>query len=84
MTKLNPPMSFTSRDWSEEIGTDKLTPGVLFKPDEAVLERDFRLGGPIPTPLSADGGQTLNWSRNKESESFAHSSTYRNRVVHRG
>ena len=83
MTKLNPPMGFTSCDWSEEIGTDKLMPGALFEPDEAVLERDFRLGGPIPMPLSADGGQILDWSRNTESESLAHSSTYRNRVVHR-
>ena len=73
MTKLNPPMGFTSRDWSKEIGAG---------PDEVVLNEEQRFRGPIPIPASMDGGKTLDWSRSVESESWAHASVCLNPIVH--
>ena len=81
MTRLNPPMGFTSRGWSEEIGTDKPTPKTMSKSDEAALKEDPRLRGLIPIPVSVDGGKTLDWSRPVESENLAHPSVYS--IVHR-
>ena len=74
-------MGFTSRDWSEEIGKDKPTLKVTIKPGEAVLKEDLRFRGPIPMPVSVDGGKTLDWSRPVESENLAHPSVYS--IVHR-
>ena len=83
MTRLNPPTGFTGRDWSEEIGTDEPTSKPQFKSDEDALKEDLRFRGPVPIPLSVDGGKTLDWSRPEESESSAHASIYLNPVVHR-
>lgn len=75
ITKLDPPMGFTSRDWSEEIVTDRPTP------DETILKEVPRLRGPIPVPISVDGGKTLDWSRHAESENVAHAPVYLNPIV---
>ena len=74
MTRLNPPLGFTSRDWSEEIGTNRF---------DEVLKEELRFSGPVPIPLSVDGGKTLDWSRPEESETSAHASIYLNPIVHR-
>lgn len=42
-------MCFTSRDWSEEIGSGNPTPITLSKPHEVVLKEELRFSGPIPT-----------------------------------
>ena len=81
MTRLNPPMGFTNRDWSEEIGTDKPTPEVPIEP-EAVLQEELRFRGPVPIPASIDGSKILDWSRPTESEGLAHASIYLNPIVY--
>jgi len=75
-------MGFTSRDWSEEIGSDDPTPITLSKPHEVVLKEELRLRGPIPIPVSADGGKTLDWSRSGGSKSVTHASNYLNPIIH--
>ena len=76
-------MGFTSCDWSEEIEPDTPAPKVPSKPDEAAPKEGLRLRGPIPIPVSADGGKTLDWSRPAESESFSRPSIYLNPIVRR-
>ena len=76
-------MGFTRRDWSEEIGTDKPTSKLQSKSDEDALKDELRSGGPVPIPLSVDGGKTLDWSRPAESESSANASIHLNHTVHR-
>ena len=93
-TRLNPPTGFTSRDWSEVIESDNPATMGLFKPDEVALEEVFHPRGPIPIPVSADGGKTLDWSRSAKSEIvtygsiysdpiFTHGSIYSGPMVHR-
>ena len=76
-------MGFVSCDWSEAIQSDEPTTKKLFEPDEVALEEGFHLQGPIPIPISADGGKTLDWSRLAENESPAHASIYSGPMVHR-
>jgi hypothetical protein len=83
MIPLNPPTGFTSRDWSEDIRSDELTLKIPSKPGEVVPKEEPRLRGPIPIPVSGDGGKTLDWSRPVETESLAHASIYFNPTVHR-
>ena len=74
MTRLNPPMGFTSHDWSKETTFDEPTPEVPSSPDKVALEEGSRLYGYIPTPVSADDGKTLDWSRHVKGGSLAHPS----------
>jgi len=83
MTKLNPPMGFTSRDWSEEIETDKPIPKAQLDSDEDMLREEPRLRGPVPIPLSAEHGRTLDWSRTEKSDSSTDTSVYLDSIVHR-
>ena len=69
-------MGFISRDWLKEIGCEES--------GEAVPKEDHRLQGPIPIPVSINGGKTLDWSRSVESESLAFSPTYLGPITYRG
>ena len=85
MTKLNPPMGFTSRDWSEEMKTDKPTPKAQLEHDGSVLKEEPRFRGPvpIPIPLSTGHGRTLDWSRTEKRDGSTDTSVYLNSIVHR-
>ena len=76
-------MGFVSCDWSEAIQSDEPTTKKLFEPDEVALEEEFHSRGPIPIPVSADGGKTLDWSRSAESEGSSRASIYSGPMVHR-
>ena len=79
---MNPPMGFTSHDWSEEIKSDEPTSNGPSKPDEVALKEDLHLRGPIPIPISIHGDKTLDWSRPVENEGLVHDSVYLNPVLH--
>ena len=83
LTRINPPMGFASCDWSDMMEPENPAINGLFEPDEVAPEEEFHPRVPIPIPVSADGGKALDWSRPAESESFAHSSNYSGRMVHR-
>ena len=83
LTRLNPPAGFTTCDWSKVIGFDKPATKATFEPDEVALEEEFHSRGPIPIPVSADGGKTLDWSRSAESEGSSRAYIYSGPMVHR-
>ena len=74
-------MGFASCNWSEVI--DNAPTKGIFGPDEVALEEEFHHRGPIPIPVSSDGGKTLDWSRPAESENVAHASIYSGSMIHR-
>lgn len=74
-------MGFVRRNWSEEFKSDE--PDEVDEPDGTMPKGDLRLRGPVPIPVSVDGGKTLDWSRHLESESSAKALTYMNPLVHR-
>ena len=76
MTRLNPPLGFTSRDWSEEIETDDTILGVISKLSGGVLKEE-----PQPYGSIQDGSKALAWYG--ESETLAQTSVYSNSIVHR-
>lgn len=82
MTRLNPPAGFARRDWSEEINSDELASKSLLEPNEAVLIEELLLRGPVPIPVSVDGGRTMDWSRSVEGESSYRDSPYLNPAIH--
>ena len=54
MNKSNPPIGFTSRDWPGLIKIGGLMPS------------ETRTPGLAPTPVSGDGGKTLDWSQTQK------------------
>ena len=75
MTRLNPPTGFTSYDWSGVIESSNPATRELFEPDGVAPEEELRPVRPVPIPISADGGKTLDWSRAKSPASvFVYSS----------
>lgn len=76
-------MGFINCDWPEEVEFNKAGTEQLFTLDEATSEEESCLPGPIPIPVSADDGKTLDWSRPVESESPAQASIYSGPTVYR-
>jgi hypothetical protein len=72
------------RSYGKEIGRGKSTPEVLSKPGEVVPKEELGLRGPIPTPVSIDGGKTLDWSWPAKSASLVDAPIHINPIVHGG
>jgi hypothetical protein len=83
LTRLNPPAGFTSCDWPEVIESGNPATRGLFEPGGVAPEELFYPVRPIPIPVSADGGKSLDWSRPAESNNSVHASVYSGPMVHR-